>query len=144
MPLPGPVKATIQTGCQMLFEKKSERRTLWEEWTPILAVWLWRFISKTEKNYWRPSKRSWFSPGPNLQGVQAEKGGKSQVPKDVFGTLKYRSRLTWLSPGPNLQGEQAEGAPCCETDIVCWKDLLHLVKRKKKKKIEHVVWWWVF
>ena len=41
-----------------------------------------------------------------------------KVRKDLFGTLKYRSRLTWLSSGPNLQGEQADGAPCCKTDIL--------------------------
>ena len=78
--------------------------------------------------------------------------------KDLFGTLKQisvqprtedakaemaanlRSQRTYWGPSnrsrvssePNFRGAQAEASPCCKTDIVYCKDLLHCCKKKKK------------
>ena len=42
------------------------------------------------------------------------------------------SNRSWVSWEPNFRGAQAEAAPCCKTDIVYCKDLLHCCKKKKK------------
>ena len=68
-------------------------------------------------------------PTTELTRCASRNGGNSQVPKDLLGTLKQiLGKLT----EPNFRGAQAEAAPCCKTDIVYCKDLLHCCKKKKK------------
>ena len=42
------------------------------------------------------------------------------------------SNRSRVSSEPNFRGAQAEASPCCKTDIVYCKDLLHCCKKKKK------------
>ena len=45
-----------------------------------------------------------------------------------------RSRVSWE---PNFRGAQTEAAPCCKTDIVYCKDLLHCCKKKKNMQFDN-------